>query len=297
MSIDMNEWDAEINSLGRGITERYNHDKCPAGRDTKRRLYLTRPAGSPGIVLAYCHNCQESGISRKGCYQYRDFDITLPQPMISSTIPFHIPNNIVYQQRQWPNAAKAWRIKMHLPIHDCIKAQIGYDPTSDRMYLPIFESLQDGETYGSDILGYQLRRLMGPGPKYLTASKDKNTILSTRIFTHDRCPQIGYVVEDLASGLAILRGCDGEKHDVSVTVNYGTKICIESLALNKNISHGVVWLDNDSDHVIDQAQHIARVWNLVSGKQTYIEKSLGDPKSLDVLDMTKLQRVHTTWKV
>ena len=41
-------------------TARYNHEDCPAGTDTRRRLYVTRKADAPHLVLAYCHNCGES---------------------------------------------------------------------------------------------------------------------------------------------------------------------------------------------------------------------------------------------
>ncbi|QDP48799.1 MAG: hypothetical protein Unbinned5081contig1000_48 [Prokaryotic dsDNA virus sp.] len=38
-----------------------NHEGCPAGIDTKRRLYVKRT--EDGKVLAYCHHCNGSGIS------------------------------------------------------------------------------------------------------------------------------------------------------------------------------------------------------------------------------------------
>lgn len=37
-----------------------NHDKCPAGLDTKRRLYIKRTEDDR-YILAYCHNCSLSG--------------------------------------------------------------------------------------------------------------------------------------------------------------------------------------------------------------------------------------------
>jgi hypothetical protein len=45
-------------------TERFNHRNCPAGEDTRRRLYLSPSNTNADVVLAHCFNCGGSGSYR-----------------------------------------------------------------------------------------------------------------------------------------------------------------------------------------------------------------------------------------
>lgn len=50
------DWGAvEFTWRGNKETVRMNHDDCPAGQDTRQRLYITRTIDN--TFLAYCHNC------------------------------------------------------------------------------------------------------------------------------------------------------------------------------------------------------------------------------------------------
>lgn len=50
------DWGAvEFTWRGNKETVRMNHDDCPAGQDTRQRLYITRTTDN--TFLAYCHNC------------------------------------------------------------------------------------------------------------------------------------------------------------------------------------------------------------------------------------------------
>lgn len=46
----------------RGNTVNINHEDCPAGNDTRRRLYVT--ITPEGTLLGYCHNCGSKGWAR-----------------------------------------------------------------------------------------------------------------------------------------------------------------------------------------------------------------------------------------
>ena len=61
MTIDLTKYKTVISTIERGETVRINHDPCPSGVDTKRRLYITRVQADPRKVIAYCHNCQDDG--------------------------------------------------------------------------------------------------------------------------------------------------------------------------------------------------------------------------------------------
>lgn len=47
-------------SMSIGETAHFNHLECPAGTDTRGRLYITRK--DENTLLAYCHNCQRGGV-------------------------------------------------------------------------------------------------------------------------------------------------------------------------------------------------------------------------------------------
>jgi len=290
--IDMKPY--ENITVGRGNTVRANHDDCPAGTDSRRRLYLSRPASSPDVVLGYCHNCQEHGVLRDGSHVFRDFD-TKPT-MIDKSIPFAQPPSLVPCVREvWPHDAITWRIHKSLSIQDCFRVGIKYDPDTHRVYLPMWDKVTtDGSVYqDSTLLGYQLRDISGTNCKYLTALRDKEVKPFTTIGTGKA---VTYLVEDLASGLVLSRALLPEAGRVvnhRVVVNYGVKCTPEVLNENTATDYYVVWLDNDGDHIADQARIISRTWELFTGKPCYIEDQYGDPKAVD---NTSIAAVDTYWR-
>lgn len=59
------DWGAvEFTWRGEKETVRINHDDCPAGQDTRQRLYITRTVDN--TFLAYCHNCGGKAWRRAG---------------------------------------------------------------------------------------------------------------------------------------------------------------------------------------------------------------------------------------
>jgi len=293
MTINLDEWETECNMVQRGQTLRFNHTDCEAGQDTRRRLYLTRPASTPNIVLAYCHNCSDHGLQRDEADKFRDFGVAFPDPE-DEDIDFNVPSGLVNCVLEaWPNDAVRWRIQKGLTIEDCHRAGIKYDPSTHRVFLPMYPlHLLNRMVPSPQIMqGYQLRRIQGNGPKYLTALRDKSTKPHTRIGGGSECC---YLVEDLASGLVMARAFEekGEKR-VSIVVNYGVKCTPEVLADNCDAEYNIVWLDNDGDHIAEQAETIRRTWELLSGKICYVEDQYNDPKTLDG---DAIIAVHEWWR-
>lgn len=290
MTINMTQF--ENSTVGRGQTQRVNHDDCEAGTDTRRRLYLTRPTSTPNVLLGYCHNCQEHGVLRDGTDQFKDFDIT---PIVEEKrVPFAQPATLVpCVVDTWPTQAMVWRIQKNLTIEDCHRAGIKYDLDTHRVYLPMWKHLTtDGRVLNdAELLGYQLRDIEGSNCKYLTALKNKEVKPYTNIGMGTR---VTYLVEDLASGLVLNRALvDGGSSSHRVVVNYGVKCTPEVLAENVYTNYSIVWLDNDGDHIEDQARTISRTWELFSGKPCYIEDQYSDPK---LLDHNAIQAVDQYWE-
>lgn len=276
--IDMKEY--ETMKVARGQTLRMNHTDCDAGADNRRRLYLTRPAASPDVLLGFCHNCQEHGVLRDGSDEFKDFNVKPVQN--EKSVPFAPPVGLVDADVEaWPHDAQVWRISKQLTLEDCTKAGIKYDPASHRVFLPMYDRMAaNGMCHSNtNLMGYQLRDISGTNCKYLTALKDKDTKPHTIIGHGTR---VTYLVEDLASGLVLQRAFQrNEVFDVVVVVNYGVKCTPEVLSNSVLSNYYVVWLDNDGDHIEDQARIISRTWQLFSGNPTYIEDQYSDPKSVD----------------
>jgi hypothetical protein len=291
--MDLRKYDSTISTIERGETVKLNHDDCAAGTDTRGRLYLTRPQATPNIVLGFCHNCQESGYLKTDNEDYRDFQ----QAGRASPVPvgpFEVPKGIVWECDQWPNDATVWRLEKRLTIDQCEISGIGYDPTSHRVYLPMWERLKP-EPSGL-LQGYQLRAIaQGDSPKYYTALLDRDTSPCTIVGQDYNNPMIGVLVEDLASAIVLV---GHSQVDIHVTVNYGTKVTPTVLIKNCNIRKGLVWLDNDSEHVKKQAKTIARVWNMLSGKDIEIEEHAQDPKlHTSKVVNSILNEVDNSWTV
>ena len=274
---DLRDYQSEIDRLEVGATARLNHIHCPAGTDTRQRLYLSRPHSDPTVVLAYCHNCQEGDIFRGSQWEtYRTFahkgdgGIPAVRQVITHQGP---PENLVFRPENWPTQATAWRIDQRLSADQCQYHSIAYYPTHNRIYLPIFNRMMGNE---GNLVGYQLRHLLGKGPKYLTSTPQDwqgYTILDPLGSDY----QYTFIVEDFASGIHIRHAHPHNR----VIVNYGTKINLEALNAACNGRPVIVWLDNDSDHVREQAQTMARTLKLMTNEPVLVEDQHTDPKKYD----------------
>ena len=288
--LDFSEYYTYFDPLPAGETVSVNHIDCPAGTDTKGRLYLTRPAGTPNIVLGYCHNCGESGVKRgSDSEQYRAITES-PTTRVNTSV-FSVPVGLIIEPKRWPIQATVWRIQKCIPESTIRGTGIAYDPHSNSIYLPIYNTLryEDNEWRTHGLKGYQLRHL-GGGSKYTTCLKDNLTPMTSRIYgkIYSKVPIATVLVEDLASALVVtLAASDNKSYTVDVICNYGIQVKPETLQYtgapgvintsDKNVN--IVWLDNDNDTVIRKALDIANVWKMVSGTTTYIENTFSDPKN------------------
>lgn len=280
MTINFDDYIAETTALKRGETVSVNHAHCSAGTDRKRRLYLTRPATNAGVVLGYCHNCQDSGVLNDANETYRDF-ATPPAITAPNTSSFGVPKNLITRPSRWPDVALSWRIKKRLSEQQCLALGIAYDPASHRIYLPIWKYYDHsmGLSDKDVLIGYQLRHLEGAGPKYYTSLRDKTVTAYSELYA-DRRNAVTVLVEDLASGIAILYAAVEHRIPCTALVNYGVKVTPEVLAAIEGMEEAIVWLDNDDDHVVEQAETIARVWKMISGSDVRVHKGTKEPKEL-----------------
>lgn len=279
--IKLEGYSSVIDDMSPGETERINHEDCPAGEDTKRRLYITKPANDPNLVLGYCHNCNGKGMqSGKTGYRSNFHENNLVLPTIPAGV-FKVPDGLVRDPDIWPVHATTWRIEKGLTKDECFEFGIAHDPNTNHIYLPMYKNIINGGVLSSskfsDLCGYQLRRLEGIGAKYTTVLRGRSTIPSTLFILASKPTKAVVLVEDYASGIAVWQAI-GSK--VGVLVNYGVKNLPQVLnRVPASMDTGIVWLDNDSPHVEDMARQIARTWGLITGASIAVVTEKSDPKN------------------
>lgn len=265
--LDLKNYTTVMDDITVGETRRVNHSTCEAGADERRRLYLTRTVADPTKVVAYCHNCQQGGVWTDRDYKaYRNQRHQSPTSTVLSCDEVVVPPGLVDKVVQWPAPAQAWRYKKGPSKKMCEQYGIQYDPSSERVYLPRYAQWDMRGRSNTPLIGYQLRSLNGVGSKYLTVHKDGEPgytkLLDTAYCQHD----YAIIVEDLCSGLHILESCSkDESNGPMVFVNYGTKVDPTMMyTIANNFKWCVVWLDNDGQHIHNQAQLMVRTIKMYS---------------------------------
>lgn len=213
-----------------------NHVDCPAGTDTKRRLYIRRADAS--MWLLHCHHCGDSGVFRS----------KEPRSMLATASPstsksysgpidftewysfcrdLGLQKTPTATQSVWLNHIDGEVLEDHYGVM--------YDHIKHDIYLPVFF---DNAERGGMIAGYQVRHF-GTGAKY-----------TTHMFTDD---SFGYysvcsgspliVCEDIVSMLWCI------KHAFSAVCLLGTKEPVwdrfQEAVKEARPSKVLLWLDDD----------------------------------------------------
>ena len=211
----------------RAGTARINHKSCPAGEDIRRRLYVTRK--EDGNVIAYCHNCSNSGFHGSASrFRRNPVDVPLVESEEKELI---MPEYMRNDKNYWPKEMIAWLIECGIPLQIAQEYGICYDSKRHRVVIPKLN--KDGT-----LVQYQSRRLVDDGsPKYLT-NKLKHE------YIHDPIGPGGstcIIVEDMISSIRLaMLGYD------AVPLFTDTMDSESMLTLVGKYDKIYVWLDNDS---------------------------------------------------
>lgn len=146
---------------------RINHIDCPAGTDTRQRLYIKR---THEAVLAYCHNC--TGKLIRSANGVRRIDVIQRLLAAAEAEPTHtdvqLPDDMRCHPADFPIEARAWLYRYHLNDEDIKNHHIGYSPSLGRVILPVYE---DGKC-----IFWQGRQIDGAGPKYISVRSAKKPV-------------------------------------------------------------------------------------------------------------------------
>ena len=101
------------------------------------------------------------------------------------------------------------------------------------------------------------------------------------------------MVEDYISGIHVFESGQAFSQPFDVLINYGTKVNLEACHAAAQYSDVVVWLDNDSPHVIQQAWDMQRTIILIEPDDYRNRISTpGDPKHYHMNDITRIVIEH-----
>lgn len=260
----------ECNNMGLDTTIRLNHEGCSAGEDTKRRLYLTRHAHSPGITLAYCHNCSEGA-----AVKVDQFKTTLAPALQAGgeLVPRLLGDASAVSELDLTVLTPYEKYVTHLrPV---------FDAHTGRLNFPIFDTKATYVGYNS--------RAMQPGvvPKYVlntAAEWDKTSSLGQGLHL--------VIVEDMVSMSAIGYYLAG---NVALCI-YGCYI--NPMTLNHVLQQAdpslvTVWLDNDNPQVTQNALNIKRTISMLSSVPCRVMHTWKEPKHYS--NVENLRALEQLW--
>ncbi len=247
-----------LDSLRVGEQIRINHVDCPAGRDTKARLYIKRTAHS---VQWYCHNEGDGGCITSGTVDSIKYDyantflatdlVTKIQPS-TMTIAEQIAPVFWPTDKGFPEDAQRYLAKylgvnaLHIAAEAGIRWSVQYSG--------IVYPMRDG---------VQIRRLYPhyTGPKYITLRGMDNELqaVDTR---RDDYPLVYVLTEDYLSAVKVSQVPNHRGVPL-----YGVHIGLATLnRFVRSISRDatiIVWLDNDNATVQNKARGIGNDLSLL----------------------------------
>lgn len=213
-----------------------NHINCPAGRDTKKRLYVRKRDGS---LLFYCHHCGK-GASKHGKKRYiRDRQPT--QVTWDLRLPYDLTRKDMHV------VAHAWLYKYGITDEELRLYGIGWSETVGRVILPVYDQ-------AGTLTAYQSRRVLPHDhmPKYLT-DKNKGCRFPLFLGTKQTSTTTVVLTEDILSAIKVGRQCQA-------AALLGVNLTRENrnALLAEGFTKFVVWLDDDNAAVRHAQRKIMR---------------------------------------
>jgi hypothetical protein len=267
MSTRMKKWEMDrlVEQVGgapsRGVTVHTDHTNCPAGEDTKSRVYVTTEQDDS--VLVYCHNCQRGGkLTKTGPRNYRT-----PAGAIADPLAKCAEARAIWDAASpMPHDCPGWWILQGYGLAPATIRNYGFRQGRDERFLiPIW---QPAPNLG--LIGFQARSYeKDPKPKYLTYHVMRGEPLIARLPASVPGPTA--ICEDVVSALKIRQAGHSA---IAVLGSAGSSLVPEML---KTIGDFTVWFDNDNPTVIKNATALHGGLRL-AGRNSKLLMGVRDPK-------------------
>ena len=203
-----------------------NHDDCPAGVDTKSRLYIKRDRSK---YLFYCHHCGNRGVWAKSTSIARASEINADVCGVSKGVANHIVTSLEYSKHGvfdidgWDRGARDWWFKYGFTRSDAIESKVQYNERDGRLWLRAGTSLWQGRGFGTKCKYYTIGNITA------------NTIQSW----HYDCTTL-ILVEDILSAYKI------KKFGGAAMALLGTKFQAHHFQYIEPYKRIMIMLDNDN---------------------------------------------------
>lgn len=242
-----------------------NHANCPAGTDTKRRLYIKRTRkNGRDIILAYCHHCGLSGVAmgdKQKVKRSREHSGVSTSGDIGNV---RMPYDVTGDESQWPYAARSWVRQAALTSEEVKKYGMVYSELYDRVIVPIYNG-------GEGLSGWIGRRLKGDGPKYLYEGKSDLKFYAVCLKSDSSwvC-----VVEDILSCIRVSR-------HMNCIALCGTTVTDKVLVKLSKYSNVLIYLDDDNFDVRKKQRLLKTKLSSLCDNVYLVHSNGTDPKELD----------------
>ncbi len=194
------EFRSQGEKLAIGKQIRLNHRHCPAGTDTRQRLYVKR---THDAVLAYCHNCGGHGIvgiGKNTTRAIRDLLIEHEAAQRNEHGELVLPDDIDLIPERWPTEAQAWVFQYGINGAEAAEYSLGYSQSWGRVILPVYE--------GGKLVFWQGRAVhKGQDPKYISAKTHPKVMFYAMKQGKGGSPAM-MLVEDMLSAIKMSRFSD-----------------------------------------------------------------------------------------
>lgn len=266
-----------------GEQSKQNHEHCPAGQDTKRRLYIKR--ATENDYLFFCHHCNQSGryrlaggtgnmawyLDTEARAGNRD-DILKRSEAGRCGQQLNLgkePEDAIKEFRKWPVKAQTWLLKYGITEAEVTKHGIYYSDTGMGVCMPVFSgSVYLGTVVRTDVSTTQPLGARVTRGKYKTFRQ--NATGRDFIYIAGVSRHCLVIVEDILSAIKMGR------HATAVALlGVHSKDAVVRKA--KDYDRVIVYLDNDNRAVRNKQVVLKNQIALVNPNVS-IYRSDKDPK-------------------
>lgn len=258
--------------LSDGESKRIDHEGCPAGHDSKKRLWVCRQNGR---VFWKCHHCGEKGSLAVQNNRTQVLNRLRP-PESQDPNKIELPYDFDFNFLHWPPEARAWVLKYGIE-----KPQTwGWSESQGRVIIPVWEE---------GLKGYQARKVLPEdlGPKYLTRGRNLLYRVSCgggREIVKEM--DVACLVEDALSAEKVGRICDS--YAMLGTSRFSHA---DALQFASRYARLIVWFDDDGWLPRKASTQLAaRLALLVPTKVVRTGK---DPKEHSLTEIMEIVRCDT----
>lgn len=274
-------FDKYVEGLAVGETIGRCHDGCPAGTDTRNRLYFTRKAHPKDLIVWFCHNCGNGGafsrskrhtmLSKMGEPE-KDGTAHIREIAYRSKPVAEAYPHLSMEQYMWLQAGREGHVKDLYAVRDAVR----WDYVDNSIVFLIYTPNNEDPDDMPDAI--QKRYHSDYGPKCLTFKKSDDVKVRQYLAGGD---ELTFIVEDYLSGTFL------HKLGRSSYILFGNNMDIAELAEHKELlgNEIVVWLDNDNAQVIENSYKIAKRAKMLGYKVHRVPEPYVDAKKYNKADL------------